>query len=1012
MYSLAITAQNGISVRGIVLDEDNEPVIGANITLKGDKSIGTITDIEGNFQLTVPGSNSILVVSFIGMTSQEVKAEAGKTMKIVLQSDNLQLDEVVIVGYREQKKASIVGAIVQTNAKTLERAGGVTSLGQALTGNLPGVVTTASTGMPGEEDPKIVIRAQSSWNNSDPLVLVDGIERSMSTVDIASVETISVLKDASATAVYGVKGANGVILITTKRGQEGKAQVQVKANVTMKMASKLPEKLDAYDTFILKNSVLEREMALYPIGWGYYKPMDVIEKYRNPANEEEWDRYPNVDWVKELFKNYTMSYNFNTSVSGGTKFVSYFTSIDFVHEGDLFKSFDNHRGYSSGYGYNRMNFRSNLDFNLTKTTKFSTNLFGSNGMRTKPWGAGTGDQSYWASAYRTAPDAMRPIYLNGLYGYYDPRNADVPNSVATIAASGIEKQTTIQLNTDFVLSQDLSMLTKGLNFKANFSLDHSFLEHRRGINDMYNYLHRMWVNPDSGDILYERGEDFKESIKWSTQAGSINKDRNYRKTYYSLQLNYGRQFGRHEINVMGLFSREKWATGSEFYRFREDWVFRTTYNYAMKYFIEANGAYNGSEKFDPKHRFAFFPSISSGWMISEENFMKPLTFIDMLKVRASYGKIGDDGTGGRFLYQDQWAYSGNARMGSIPSNSPYTFYYISSLGNEDISWETVEKKNLGIDYSFFGGLVSGSVDIFRDHRYDIYISGGDRAIPSYFGANAPAANLGKVKSKGYELSLRLNYIFNNGLRLWGNTNMTHATSKIIFADDPELTAAYRKKAGYAINQTHSFIDNGFINSWDDLYGATVAESNNASKLPGDYIIVDYNGDGIIDDDDQAPYGFSSTPQNTYSTTVGAEWKGLSVTVQLYGVNNVSRTIDFPTFHNSSNVAYVEGSYWSKDGSGEIPMPRYGTSAPTGANGTRYIYDASYLRLKNAEISYRFNGDIVKRMRMSSLRLYLNGDNLYLWTNMPDDRESNFSGSGSFGAYPTMRRFNLGVDITF
>ncbi len=870
LYSLAITAQNGISVRGIVLDEDNEPVIGANITLKGDKSIGTITDIEGNFQLTVPGSNSILVVSFIGMTSQEVKAEAGKTMKIVLQSDNLQLDEVVIVGYGEQKKASIVGAIAQTNAKTLERAGGVTSLGQALTGNLPGVITTSSTSMPGEEDPEIIIRAQSSLNNNSPLILVDGIERSMSTVDIASVETISVLKDASAAAVYGVKGANGVILITTKRGKEGKAQVQVKANATMKVASKLPEKLDAYDTFILKNSVLEREMALYPIGWGYYKPMEVIEKYRNPANDEEWDRYPNVDWVKELFKNYTMSYNFNTSVSGGTKFVSYFTSVDFVHEGDLFKTFDNHRGYNSGYGFNRMNFRSNLDFNLTKTTKFSTNLFGSNGVRVKPWGATTGDQSYWASAYRTAPDAMRPIYSNGLYGYYDPRNADVPNSVATIAVSGIEKQTTTQLNTDFILSQDLSMITKGLNFRANFSLDHSFLESGRGINDQYNPLHRIWVNPDSGDILYEHeeGEDFKESVKWRTQAGSINKNSNYRKTYYSLQLNYGRQFGRHEVSLMGLFSREKWARGSEFYRYREDWVFRGTYNYAMKYFMEINGAYNGSEKFGPDYRFAFFPSFSPGWMISEEKFMKPLTFIEMLKIRASYGKIGDDSAGGRFLYQDQWVYSGNAKMGTIITDSPYKFYYISALGNEDISWETVEKKNLGIDYSFFGGLLSGSVDIFRDYRYDIFISGGNRAIPSYFGASAPAANLGKVKSKGYELSLRLNHVFNNGLRLWGNTNMTHATNKVIFADDPELTAGYRKKAGYAINQNRSYIDGGFINSWDDLYGATTSEANNASKLPGDYVIVDYNGDGVFDDDDQAPYGYSSTPK----TPIAPPWE--------------------------------------------------------------------------------------------------------------------------------------------
>nr|WP_203558623.1 TonB-dependent receptor [Bacteroides sp. 51] len=1011
-YSLVITAQSGILIKGTVVDDNNESIIGANITLKGNNSIGTITDIDGNFQITVPNSNAVLIISFIGMTSKEVKAETSKIMKVMLESDNLQLEEVVVVGYGQQKKASIVGAITQTNAKTLERAGGVSSLGQALTGNLPGVITTASTGMPGDEDPKIVIRAQSSWNNSDPLVLVDGIERPMNTVDISSVETISVLKDASATAVYGVKGANGVILITTKRGQEGKAQVQVKANATVKVASKLPEKLDAYDTFILKNSVLEREMGIYPSGWGYYKPMDIIDKYRNPANDEEWDRYPNVDWVDELFKSHAMSYNFNTNVSGGTKFVSYFVSVDFVHEGDLFKTFQNNRGYESGYGYNRLNFRSNLDFNLTKTTKFSTNLFGSNGVRTLPWGASTGDQTYWASAYRTAPDAMRPVYSNGLFGYYDPRKTDVPNSVSSIAVSGIEKQTTTQINTDFILTQDLSMIIKGLSVKANFSLDHTFLEHERGINDEYHSPHRMWVNPDSGDILYEQGEDFKEQIIWGTKAGTIDKGQNYRKLYYSGQVNYARQFGKHDVGLMGLFSREEWAKGNEFYHYREDWAFRATYNYAMKYLADVNGAYNGSEKFGPNNRFAFFPSFSAGWMLSEEKFMKSLKFIDMLKLRASYGKVGDDNVGGRWLYQNQWAYGGNVVMGTVTAATPYTVYRISSLGNADVSWETVEKKNFGVDYSFLGGLVSGSVDIFNDTRSDILVNGSDRAIPSYFGASAPIANLGKVKSKGYEISLRLNHVFNNGLRLWGNANMTHATNEVVFADDPELKAAYRKKAGYAINQNHSFIDNGFINSWDDLYGTTVSEANNASKLPGDYVIVDYNGDGIIDDDDQAPYEYTGTPQNTYSTTLGAEWKGFSVTVQFYGVNNVSRTIDFPTFHSSSNVAYVESQYWSKDGSGEIPMPRYGTSAPSGANGTRYIYDASYLRLKNAEISYTFGGKSVKKFGMSSLRLYLNGDNLYLWTDMPDDRESNFSGSGSFGAYPTMRRFNLGVDITF
>ena len=558
----------------------------------------------------------------------------------------------------------------------------------------------------------------------------------------------------------------------------------------------------------------------------------------------------------------------------------------------------------------------------------------------------------------------------------------------------------------------MKKLAKGLNVKVNFSYDHSFLENGRGINDLYNYPHRMWVNPDSGDILYERGEDYLEATRWSIQAGNVDKGQTFRKIYYSGQINYSRKFGKHDIGAMGLFSREQWARGSQFKHFREDWVFRTTYNYDTRYLAEFNGAYNGSEKFGPNYRFAFFPSFSVGWMLSEEKFMKSLKFLDMFKIRGSYGKIGDDNVGGRWLYQDQWGYGGNISMGTVPSTTPYTIYRITSLGNMDVSWETVEKQNLGVDYSFFGGLISGSVDVFKDKRTDILVSGGSRAIPTYFGATAPTANLGKVESKGYELELRVNKVLNNAMRLWGNFNMTHAKNKIIFADDPELKAAYRKKEGYAINQTHSFIDGGFINTWDDLYGSPVSDTNNDSKLPGDYIIMDFNGDGQITDDDQAPYQYTDTPQNTYSATLGFEWKGFSALIQFYGVNNVSRVIDFPTFHSTSNVAYVEGTYWSKDGSGDIPMPRYNTSAPKGANGTRYIYDASYLRLKNAEIAYTFLGKYVKKMGMSSCRVYLNGDNLFLWTDMPDDRESNFKGSGSSGAYPTMRRFNLGVNITF
>ena len=501
--SLNAQAQK-ITVKGSIVDGTGEPLIGATVKVKGNATTGVISDMDGNFQISVPSENSSLVITYIGMDPQTVKVGKKRQFKITLTDDNT-LGEVVVVGYGQQKKASIVGSIAQTDAKTLERHAGVSSLGQALTGNLPGVITSASTGMPGEEDPKIVIRTQTSWNSSDPLVLVDGVERAMNTVDLSSVESISVLKDASATAVYGVKGGNGVILITTKRGKEGKAAVHVKANATMKVVSKLPEKYDSYDTLLLLNRTVERELGLSPNAWGSYTPMEVIDKYRHPANTDEWDRYPNVDWQKELFNNTAMSYNASADVSGGTKNVKYFAAVDFAHEGDLFKTFTNDRGYNSGFSYNRLNMRANLDFNLTKTTQFSANLFGSNGVRNKPWlGASGNINAFWGSVYKAAPDAMRPIYSDGTYGYYSPRPADCPNSVQSLARSGKQSTTNTQITTDFILTQKLDFVTKGLKFTGKLSFDNTMVEIERGIADLYMDPQRKWINPDSGDTVWEQ----------------------------------------------------------------------------------------------------------------------------------------------------------------------------------------------------------------------------------------------------------------------------------------------------------------------------------------------------------------------------------------------------------------------------------------------------------------------------------------------------------------------------
>lgn len=1013
-------------VRGTVNDAKNIPLIGVSVSVKG-TSINSMTNIDGHFSIDLPADKHILSFVYVGMASQEVDVRGKNEIKVVLQDDMAQLNEVVVVGYGTQKKESLVGAITQTTGKVLERTGGVSNLGQALTGNLPGVVTTSSSGMPGDEDPQILIRAQTTWNNSAPLILVDGIERPLGTVDISSVESISVLKDASATAVFGVKGANGVILVTTKTGVAGKPVIRGRVNSTVKTISKLPGKLDSYDALSLKNRVTENELSTDYSIWTNMTPEDILLKYRYPANAEEWDRYPNVNWEDILFNDYAMSYGANASVSGGTKAVTYFASADYVREGDIIKTYENNRGYKAGYGYDRINVRSNLDFSLTKTTKLSTKLFGSNGVRQFPWDNPSNNNNLaWIAAYRSAPDAMRPIYSDGTYGFYSPANADVPNSISDFAVSGLERNTNTQLTSDFVLTQKLDMITKGLSLRANYSFDNSFLEVDRGINDLYNAPQRKWINPATGQVVYQLGQDagtqldFYERVRWSNQAGNVDVNQTFRKHNYSARLDYNRSFSKHDVGLMGLFMREKIARGSVFPSYREDWVFRATYGFSSKYLFEANGAYNGSEQFGPDYRFAFFPSLSAGWVISNEDFMKKLEFISLLKLRGSWGKIGNDRIGtnifaNRWLYQDQWAYGGSVPTGPQNSASPYSFYRITQLGNKNINWEKVEKKNIALDFNFFGELIGGSIDFFKDLRTDVLITSG-RAIPNYFGQSAPSANLGSVEGKGYEIDLRFNYRFTNGLRLWANANMTRAVNTVLFRDDAELLPEYQKQAGWQLGQTRTYIDHGFLQTWDDVYGSTIRSNNDQFKLPGDYNIIDFNADGIIDQFDSAPYGYSGNPQNTYNASIGFDWKGWSLFAQFYGVNNVTREVRFPTFdtYSSSNTAYVESPYYLKEnGGGTAPLPRWG-NLPGGGEGTRYRFDGSYIRLKNAEIAYTLSSKAVNKVGIQSARIFVNGNNLALWSKLPDDRESNFStnGGSSGGAYPTAKRYNIGIDVTF
>jgi TonB-linked SusC/RagA family outer membrane protein len=1036
----------GVNVTGVVTDASGEALIGASVVVKGNTAKGVITDIDGKYQIQVPSEQTTLIISYVGMNTKEVKVGKQRTLNVSL-SENTQIEEVVVVGYGQQKKASVVGAITQTTGEVLERAAGIGSVGAALTGNLPGIATIASTGQPGEEDPRIYIRGAAAWNqDAQPLILVDGVKREITSVDITSVATVSVLKDASATAVYGVEGANGVILITTKRGVEGKAKIDVGFNATMKAVSKLPRKYDSYDGYMLRNQAIEHELALGgAASWAYYRPQTFINNFRDqdytvkPQHDtsgnylgdySQAERYPNVDWQDEMFHNIAMSYNANINFSGGTKFVKYFVAFDYQDEGDMTKIWDNRQGYTGGYAYNRLNVRSNLDFQITKTTQFKVNLAGSNARKKTPhyYYGNDGEffqQQKWAGAYGMAPNLFPVQFSDGSWGYY-PLVSNIENSPQSVATSGYELSTITRVFTDFTLEQNLDFITKGLIARGTISWDNQFNEGSRGISDLHK-VKRAYMLPEDGRLQPETliddktGFDFYESRDWTTESGNVNSTS--RATEMSLQLFWARQLGDHNVSLMGNWKRRINAGNADLEWRREDWVFRTTYDFKSRYFAEFNGAYNGSQKFSPDNRFAFFCSGAAGWMMSEEKFMKWFRdkhIVDMFKIRGSIGEIGDDNAGSRWAYLTNWEVlnSGNGfAMGLDGSNSPFASYKEATVANPDLRWATVLKKNLGFDYAFLGGMFAGSFDWFRDDRKDIFISGGDRSVPSYYGAAVtPDVNKGEIKNHGFEIELRFNKVLKNGMRFWANCNYTYAHNEIIIKDDPELIPSYRKAQGYSHGQYVEFIDNGYIGTYDELYSTPAREKDDGQVLIGDHYIVDFNGDGIVDEtNDKAPYGYTGTPEHTYNATIGWDWKGWSIFAQLYGVTGVTRDVGLTSFNNKLLTVYDNGAWWSPaEGTGDVVVPRFTTQVSYN-DGTQFLFDGSYFRLKNVEIAYTWTKGWIKKLGFTSLKLYVNGNNLFLITKMPDDRESNqvYSGkqlSGAGGAYPTVRRYNFGIKL--
>lgn len=1056
-----------VQIRGTVRDKDGIPLPGVDVIIEG-TTTGTATDTNGQFTIKAAVGQQ-LSFRFIGMNTETVAVtDANQIINITLLDIETAIEEVVVIGYGTQKKQSLVGAIGTANATDLKTQGTVNNLTDALTGAIPGVSVLSVSGMPGGDyatgvkiytPSEILIRGKTTWNNSAPLILVDGVERQMNDIDISEVESISVLKDASATAVFGVKGGNGVILITTKRGVAGKTTFNVEFENSFETPSKIIEAADVSEGAIARNYAIERIRRFNNGLWTeLYTSDKEIEYYR--TGEYPY-AYPNQDWHDIMLKDFAISNRANITARGGTERVKFFTSLSYNHVGDIFESYDVGQGYTPAYKFDRLNIRSNFDFEITKTTKLSANFYGMYGSQTSPSRNITGAPNGIFPAL-TSLGGEQPIavYEDGTPGTPNGRFGSTANPWYDFNLTGMTYIPRTVINMDYTLTQKLDFITKGLSFSGKLAYDNTFRNTGRSIGDAgvatkvinknfylsggyYDYDAKMYRNADGTEAnmdlwtAYTEPTAGREGFGWvkspnSYYPESVSLGNAERNLYFQLMMQYNRSFENHNVTAMAMFSRNQYEVGSDWPRKREDWVGRITYDYRQRYFLEVNGAYNGSEKFGPDYRFDFFPSIAGGWVVSNERFFdNRAAWLDLLKVRYSYGLVGNDNvnTGSTWPYLTIWnTYSVNAQesnyYGYPGAYTQYPRYNEGNPGNPDLKWETATKQNLGFEIAAFRNTLSLTVDLFNEFREDMLLGAAERqsTVPPIFGKPAPPANVGKAKSHGAEFVLTYQNSIGNDFKFWVKTNWSVAISEVVYKESTELTLPHQKPEGKPLSQTVTGISTGFYNSWDDIYSATGGPdgSSNGFLLPGDMIMLDFNSDGKYNaNDDNVPYGYPTYPQNNYGISFGTDYKGLSFSANFVGAYNTTRKI-FSTGASSGAAFYFDNTYVPVQILKDTWTPEYNNSDPSypaltlfaktyNPTGEYYEFDGSFIRLQAVELGYSLPKRWIDPMKISNLMVYVNGRNLFLWTKMPDDGVG-FDNPGY--NYPTKKQFNIGVNVQF
>lgn len=1026
-------AQGRIVVKGTVVDEDGLPAIGAAVLVKGRPSEGAATDDKGSFQISVT-SGSVLQVSCVGYQTQEKQFDKSGDWFVTLEPDSEMLDDVVVVGYGTQEKQSVVGAISTVSSERINNTG-TNSLMSALTGKVAGLMTSTANGAPGQDETTLMLRGLSSWNGNAPLVLVDGIERRMSDVNPSEVKSISVLKDASATAVFGAKGANGVILVTTKTGQAGKPKIHINVESGMKSPLRLQEHVGSAVTAEMANVAMKNDRS-----FGSLYSDAVIRKYRDQSDPY---RYPDVDWYSEVFNPLAPTVNASLDVSGGNDRVKYYSGVTYYNEGSILKNLSGIT--KSNYSSDRINYRLNLDVNITKTTNLAFKLGGVITINKAPTVSGTtvNTGQIFNTVYM-ATGAIYPAYFpSDVFSLYpDPNYPDASeNRLASSAGSNFEnpmvylmtpswlQTTSNRLVTDLTLNQKLDFITKGLSAKATASLSSVYSRNSQYSSTTIPSWSIDWKRYDLGekDIWNTSSADASSVYVQNPQSEAQSTGASGVAFIFYLEgaLNYKRNFGKHAVTATALYNQRQYNSGAASPKRNQSAVGRVTYGYDKKYLLEINAGVTGSEQFAPKNRYGFFPSMAVGYVPSREKFWKSaMPWWSTMKVRFSWGLVGSDSAAANFLYYSAYTYEKYTDADKIDR-----WHYIEgAAANDGARWETADKKDLGFELGFFKDALTINVDLFDEFRYDMLLT---PVTTPLLGVKFKDTNSGSMKKHGIDIEINWRKIYASSFSYEIGAMASLNENRIVAYADIPYNPEYKKVAGtaYGSQRTGStLVDDRYFQSIDEIHGYPTYTTSWNNIVPGVYKFLDYYCDGAITDKDLHTILGCAYPPCTYSINLGIGYKGLTARAVFAGT--IGKYVEYkraymvPFLSGDLTVHKAQLDYWSPvNRNASAPVLSYNDQMYSWAGGTSTYpgYDlaldgytwrkSDYFDMKELYVGYSFSSRrLQERAGIDNLTINLTCNNLFTVSGLLEGNPQQTNTASSY--YPLMRTVKLGLNINF